>query len=219
MIRRLGIGCVLVVALAMPAGATAKVSRGEVKTAAKHCKALRAQMGTVAFRAQFGANQNKRNAFGRCVAKYARGEHRAAKKALRECKAEYAADPVAFLEEYGTEPAADAAFERPGQGAEGERPAKPEGEFPGEARPEKPERPNGADAALRRAMHKCVALKLRELKAERREALESAVESCKEEYLTDPAAFLEKYSPADAPPEASNLVAFGKCVLSKVKSS
>ena len=93
MIRRLGIGCVLLAALAMPAGAAAKNSPGEVKNAAKHCKALRAEMGVDAFRAEFGANKNRRNAFGKCVAKHARGEHRAAQKALRECKAEYLAGP------------------------------------------------------------------------------------------------------------------------------
>jgi hypothetical protein len=151
MIRRLGIGCVLVAALAMPAGAAAKNSPGEVKNAAKHCKSLRTEMGRDAFREEFGTNESGRNAFGKCVAKNARGEHRAAAKALRACKAEYEADPVAFMEKYGSDEA-NASFERPGgpvEGGEGDRPSKPEGDPSGD----EPVRPG---AALRRAMHRCV---------------------------------------------------------------
>jgi hypothetical protein len=213
MIRRLGIGCVLLAALAMPAGAAAKASSGEVKNAAKHCKALRAEMGRDAFRSEFGANKNGRNAFGRCVAKQTRGEHRAAKKALRECKAEFAKDPAAFLEKYLSEDT-EASF-RPGEEGERPRPAKPVGESPQESRPDKA-RPDDARpaAALRRAMHRCVKLKLRALKAERREALQSAVEGCKEEFVADPVAFMEKYGP-----ELDKLLAFGRCVLSKVRAA
>jgi hypothetical protein len=201
MIRRLGIGCVLVAALALPAGAAAKTSPGEVTNAAKQCKSLRSEMGRDAFREEFGTNENGRNAFGKCVAKHSRVEHRAAAKALRECKAEYLEDADAFLEKYGTNDA-DASFERP-PGAEGDGPPKP----PGDARPQ---------AALRRAMHKCVALKLRAKRAERREALENAVDECKAELVADPAAFMEKYGPDDVT-ETGKFVAFGRCVLSKIK--
>ena len=236
MIRRLGIGCVLLAVLAMPAVASAKQpSPGEVKNAAKHCKALRAEMGRDAFRAEFGSNKNGRNAFGKCVARNARSEHRAAKKALRECKAESAEDVAAFLEKYLSEDA-EASFERPG--GEGDRPppAKPEGETPDESRPGK-----APAAALRRAMHRCVKLKLRALKAERREELEAAVADCKEEFVADPVAFMEKYGPptqaetsgeepriepVDKPageqpgePKLGKLLAFGRCVLSKVNAT
>jgi len=201
MIRRLGIGCVLVAALAIPAGAAAKNTPGQVKNAAKHCKSLRSEMGGDAFRSEFGTNENGRNAFGKCVAKNARGEARAARKALRECRDESAEDVTAFLEKYGS-------------------------------------------------MRKCVALKLREVKKERREALAEAVASCKEEFVADPDAFMAKYGPdssaetsnlepgdrpegdepaGDAPsgdepsgdepgdpPKLGRMLAFGKCVLSKV---
>jgi hypothetical protein len=217
MIRRFGIGCALVAALALPAGAAAKSSPGEVKNAAKHCKSLRAEMGRDAFRAEFGRNKNGRNAFGKCVSRNAKREHRAARRALRECKAEFAKDPAAFLEKYLSEDA-EASFERPGE--EGERPAppKPEGDAPEESRPEKsrPEKSRLA-AALRRAMHRCVKLKLRALKTERREALETAVEECRAEFVADPAAFVEKYGP-DVP-KLAKLLAFGRCVLSKVNTS
>jgi hypothetical protein len=195
MIRRLAIGCILVAALALPAGAAAKNSPGEVKNAAKHCKALRAGMGVDAFRAQYGANKSKRNAFGRCVSKFARAEHRAAQKALRECKAEYVADPAAFLEKYGETPV----------GTISERPAKPEGDAP-DAQP---------DTAVRAAIKKCVSLKLQALRAERRELLENAAKQCKEERgdtEDSRAAFREKYGANE-----NGRNAFGKCVSQKVR--
>jgi hypothetical protein len=42
------------------------------KSPGQACRALRAEMGVDAFRAAFGANKNKRNAFGKCVSKMAR---------------------------------------------------------------------------------------------------------------------------------------------------
>jgi hypothetical protein len=39
------------------------------ENAAKKCKAERAQLGVEAFRAKYGTNPNKRNAFGKCVSK------------------------------------------------------------------------------------------------------------------------------------------------------
>ena len=49
-----------------------KPDDGEGKSPGQACKALRAEMGVDAFRAAFGANKNKRNAFGKCVSKMAR---------------------------------------------------------------------------------------------------------------------------------------------------
>jgi hypothetical protein len=198
MIRRLGIGCVLVAALAMPAGAAAKNSPGEVKNAAKHCKALRAEMGVEAFRAQYGKNKNKRNAFGRCVSKFARAEHRAAQNALHACKEEYLADPAAFLEKYGETPV--------GTTSELDRPAKPEGDAPD----------HQVDEAVRAAVKKCVRLKLQALRAERREALENAAQECKEERGDSEEsrdAFREKYGTNE-----NGRNAFGKCVSHNVKN-
>ena len=39
---------------------------------AKKCKAERASMGEKAFAERYGTNPNKRNAFGKCVAKYSK---------------------------------------------------------------------------------------------------------------------------------------------------
>lgn len=154
MIRRLGIGCVLVAALALPAGAAAKNTPGQVKNAANHCKSLRSEMGRDAFRSEFGTNENGRNAFGKCVAKNAKGEARSEREARRECRDESAEDVTAFIEKYGS-------------------------------------------------MRKCVTLKLREVKKERREALKDAVASCREEFVADPDAFMAKYGP-DSSAETSN---------------
>lgn len=199
MIRRLGIGCVLLAALAMPAGAAAKAFPGEVKNAAKHCKALRAQMGVDAFRAEFGAKKGKGNAFGKCVSKHARADHRAAQRAMRECKAEYLADPAAFLEKYGETPTSTSV----------DRPANPEGDKPG------PDRPAAADPAVRAALHKCVKLKVQALRADRREALENAAKECKEERgdtEDSREAFRTKYGSNE-----NGRNAFGKCVSENVR--
>ncbi len=42
------------------------------ENAAKKCKAERAQIGLEAFRAKYGTNANKKNAFGKCVSKHAK---------------------------------------------------------------------------------------------------------------------------------------------------
>ena len=47
-------------------------SEEKTDNAAKKCKAERASMGDAAFGAKHGTNANKRNAFGKCVSKYAK---------------------------------------------------------------------------------------------------------------------------------------------------
>ncbi len=47
----------------------------ERKSAAKTCAAERKQIGAEAFRAKYGTNANKRNAFGKCVSKTAKQLH------------------------------------------------------------------------------------------------------------------------------------------------
>ena len=47
--------------------------------AAKKCKAERASMGEKAFAERYGTNPNKRNAFGKCVAKYSKDKPKPAK--------------------------------------------------------------------------------------------------------------------------------------------
>jgi hypothetical protein len=54
--------------VALPASpSVAQVSPSGFKNAAKSCEALRAKMGAQAFRQAFGTNQNRSNAYGKCV--------------------------------------------------------------------------------------------------------------------------------------------------------
>ena len=59
--------CALVVAIAAPAALAADPVPADFKNAAKYCQALRTAKGVEAFRAQWGTNPNKMNAFGKCV--------------------------------------------------------------------------------------------------------------------------------------------------------
>ena len=77
---------VTLVVLAVPATAPAKGSGGAHKSAAKECKALRAEMGADAFRAAFGRKSGK-NAFGRCVSTQRKARRDARKAARRACRA------------------------------------------------------------------------------------------------------------------------------------
>jgi hypothetical protein len=207
MIRRLVIGCVLTAALAIPAVASAEPSSSDVKNAAKDCRVQRAEMGADPFRQQYGTNKNKRNAFGKCVSKRARVEQRAAQKALKECKAEYLADPDAFLAKYGPEqqPATTT--------VDGPRPG---GDAPeGDASEGDASEGDAPSAALRAAIHRCVELKLKALRADRREAVENAAKACDEERGdtdTSREAFREKYGS-----NKNGRNAFGKCVSQKVR--
>ncbi len=83
-------------------------SETDRQNASKQCKQLRSGMGTTAFNQLYGANKNDKNAFGKCVSKFAReekGERKAAKEnAAKQCKAERTADEQAFRETYGTGP-------------------------------------------------------------------------------------------------------------------
>ena len=83
-------------------------------TAAKQCKAERERIGVPAFKAKYGTNHNKANAFGKCVSGKSKDK---AKKdndekdeadeddsaAAKACRAERASMGVeAFAEKYGT---------------------------------------------------------------------------------------------------------------------
>jgi hypothetical protein len=63
-------------------------------------------MGVELFRQTYGTNENKHNAFGKCVPKREHATTDAAGEAKRnasqECNAEESADPAAFKEKYGT---------------------------------------------------------------------------------------------------------------------
>jgi hypothetical protein len=75
-------------------------------TAQQQCRTERAAMGVDTFRATYGTNKNKRNAFGKCVSKRASATDAAATEAKQNasqtCTAEETADPAAFKTKYGT---------------------------------------------------------------------------------------------------------------------
>jgi hypothetical protein len=93
----------LMAAVAFPG--TALAADADAASASKQCKMLRASMGEKAFNEAYGTNSNRSNAFGKCVSKRAKATERASKKAKtnasKECKAEHAADHVAFAAKYG----------------------------------------------------------------------------------------------------------------------
>ncbi|MGH2980373.1 MAG: hypothetical protein ACRDLQ_12170 [Solirubrobacterales bacterium] len=100
--KRAMIVCAALAALAVPAVSSAAVSQTDFKNAAKFCKALRADMGTTTFKQTFGTNKTKRNAYGKCVSKHARTMDEVHSDAVKNCRAERAADPSAFANKYGT---------------------------------------------------------------------------------------------------------------------
>jgi hypothetical protein len=82
------------------------------ENAAKECKAER-EADAAAFQETYGANGNKKNAFGKCVSQKAKAdreeqeqedaqEDEAQVNAAGECREERKADPEAFQEQYGT---------------------------------------------------------------------------------------------------------------------
>jgi hypothetical protein len=106
--------CALVVAIAAPTALAADPVPADFKNAAKYCQALRTAKGVEAFRAQWGTNPNKMNAFGKCVSATnkakakAKGEDAkkdddddaAESKANAACKKLQSADAAKFAQDY-----------------------------------------------------------------------------------------------------------------------
>jgi hypothetical protein len=84
---------------------TSDEAKAELKSAARKCRAER-DADAAAFREHWGTNDNRRNAFGKCVSSTARDQIREGvtefKNAAKECKAERKDDPDAFREHWGT---------------------------------------------------------------------------------------------------------------------
>lgn len=111
--KRITVSWSLVAALAlMPGSAVAEPNSTDRQNAAKECKTLRG-MGVAAFRQLYGKPSGAKNAFGKCVSKFAREEEQqreeARANAAKECKAErddsnFAAshDGKTFAEFYGS---------------------------------------------------------------------------------------------------------------------
>jgi hypothetical protein len=95
--------------LAVPAGAVANPSPDDRSNAAQECRAERGDSAATreAFRAKYGTNKNKSNAFGKCVSRRAHDEEQEAASAhanaSKQCKAE--AEQIgadAFAAKYGS---------------------------------------------------------------------------------------------------------------------
>jgi hypothetical protein len=86
--KRILITGTTLLALAVPAGASAQDAPAPEQNAAKTCKALRTAAGEANFKAAFGTNKTKSNAFGKCVSKQTKTETAATTKAKSTCKAE-----------------------------------------------------------------------------------------------------------------------------------
>jgi hypothetical protein len=103
-------------ALAAPAAAFAGDASTDAVSPAKSCKTQRAEMGVGAFKALYGTNKNKKNAFGKCVSKQEKVQENALEEAKDNapatCRAEREADPAAFAEKYGTNKGNKNAFGR-----------------------------------------------------------------------------------------------------------
>jgi Tfp pilus assembly protein PilW len=95
----------LTATLAVPAWAVAASppSAADRAAASKQCSTERASMGVAAFKLLYGTNANRSNAFGKCVSKNARAEHKAHSNAVSDCKAERdSLGETAFNGKYGT---------------------------------------------------------------------------------------------------------------------
>ena len=108
--KRILISGTTMLALAFPAGALAEeTAPSPAKNAAKTCSALRTASGEANFKAAFGTNKTKSNAFGKCVSKQTKVEEAAVKASKNACNTEqddpnFAAshDGKTFNQFYGT---------------------------------------------------------------------------------------------------------------------
>jgi hypothetical protein len=97
-------------ALIVPAASLGGPTGQDRENASRACRALRATLGVELFRQTYGTVQsNRRNAFGKCVSRWARAEQQNRVSARAECSAEQADANFAathggktFAEFYGT---------------------------------------------------------------------------------------------------------------------
>jgi hypothetical protein len=101
-------------ALSLPALAVAgsPPSAADTSAAQKQCASMRTAMTAPVFKASFGTNANKSNAFGKCVS--ARASKNAANRAAAasQCTSAQQADPAGFASKYGDGPHHKNAFVR-----------------------------------------------------------------------------------------------------------
>src|SRR6187200_631558 len=95
-LKRIMLVSALLIVIVAPSALAADPAPADFKNAAKYCKAVRESKGVAAFQPQYGTNQNKKNAYGKCVsstakAKAEKRENTAeTKAATTECKKQQA---------------------------------------------------------------------------------------------------------------------------------
>lgn len=88
----------LAVAVIVPAAALADTaSQADKANGSRSCQTLKAALGEATFKATYGANADKSNAFGKCVSAWMRAEHQNRHAAVTACKAEQADPSFAAL--------------------------------------------------------------------------------------------------------------------------
>jgi len=81
----------LAVAAILPVAALAdEVSPSDKANGARSCQTVKTALGEATFKATYGTNANKSNAFGKCVSKWNQAEHQNRHAAETACKAEQA---------------------------------------------------------------------------------------------------------------------------------
>jgi hypothetical protein len=104
--KRLILVCALVGTLTVPAAFAADPTPADFKNASKYCKAVRESKGVDAFRAQYGTNANKKNAFGKCVSQTAKAKAEKREDAEEQsaataaCKKEKTDNAAKFAQDY-----------------------------------------------------------------------------------------------------------------------
>jgi len=91
-----------VAALAIPVSASAVISPADYKNAAKFCKALRADIGTTAFKQAYDPSKSHSKAFGKCVSKSAHELDENHSDSVKSCRAERDANEAEFIKNYAT---------------------------------------------------------------------------------------------------------------------
>ena len=207
-------------ALALPMASLGNPSsNGNQANPAKVCKALRAQMGADAFKAAYGTNKNKSNAFGKCVSKIAKQEDQNTSNAQQSCRTEQAADPAAFALKYGTNKNHKNAFgkcvSQHAQQLQHEE-QQATGNAPQSCRDLRSQmgvktfrETYGTNKNRKNAFGKCVSKQVKQQTKNQT----NAAQSCKAEQAQDEAAFELKYGT-----NANKSNAFGKCVSQTAKA-
>lgn len=107
----------MVVAAVLVLPATAVANSSSARSAAeKQCRTEQQQMGKATFKATYGTNKNKSNAFGKCVShrttQNTSDQNSSQLSAEKQCRAQQSDDPSGFKTKYGTGKTGSNAFGR-----------------------------------------------------------------------------------------------------------